>query len=445
MPPTKESIRTLYESAGSPGAFVREMYHYLGLANPNGRRYTTPAGNPYLRNPLNSTGRDEQRRHPSSFSLRALAEGILGDNWAHKLNPGNVQQAMLIEQQQPLLEAGTGAIGATDFLDINAFTAVVTGLFEVTMLEGFNRLEFIGDQICPDEPTKVFGGKKVIGVGGLGDKAEIRKPGMPTKRANETERWINTPETQERALACEVTQEAVYLDNTGAVLSEANDIGYWLRYRKELRIFDVFIGVSGATQYNYKGTTYNTYISGGYYDNDVASNKLTHWTNVQSALIKFRDMRDPETNTRVTLFPNICLVNLERLQYANMLFGPLGAGMQVRDSPDPAGVALQQLQNLAESPYRGKFTVLTSPLLTERITAADGLNLSLSTGSDYWWLLDTSGDGAFRYAQNWPLRTQTASPTQMDMIDRGIILFIKCDERGEPYVRQPRKVVRNKP
>jgi hypothetical protein len=425
-------------AGGSPGGLVREMYHYLGLADRSGRRYRDPkSGNPILKNPRNAQGQEVACIEASQVSMLATAHALLGENWYDKFNPNVVARIAMMEEQKPILEAGTSPIAASDFISINAFTAITTGLFEVGMLQGWNRPGFIDDQLAPDDPTRVFGGKKKIGIGGVGDKAEKRLPGMPTKRANVTEKWINTPETQESALSYELLQEAVYLDLTGDVQREANDIGFWLRYRKQMRVIDMFIGVSGTTQYNYKGTTYNPYISSGYYDNDF-SNELLHWSDYQETLVKFRDMKDPETNTRVSIQPNKVLVQLEKRVTADSIFGNIAGQVQYRDSGSAPNI------RSFDSPYRGVVQVMDNPYVYERLTASDGLALSASDAGKYWWAWDDRNGGPCLYATNWPLRLQTAIPNSMDMLDRGIVAFVKVDERGEPYWMEPRKVVRNK-
>lgn len=424
-----QSTRQLYESLG-PAPFVRRLYESLGLTDRTGRRNTDRAGNPVLVAPRDRAGNEMPPLSPSEFSLRDLAESLIGSDWADRLNPGTMQRLALMEGQRPLMEAGQGATGPTAFLNINAFTAVVAGLLEVSVMEGWKSPEFIADQLMPAENTKMFDGRKVIGTSRLGDVAEVRYPGMPTKRAQIGERWITQPRTVENALAAEVTQEAVYLDLTGEVLQNANDVGTWIGYRKELRCIDAFIGVTNT--YSYKGTSYNTYISAGYYNNLLASNELLHWTNVQAAEILFRDMLDPETNTRVLIRPNTILLNREKLYTARAIFG--ATNVQYRDASTSAS-------NIREFPNPlDNYALLESPLVYQRCTASDGLNLSASDAGKLWFIYEKGK--AFKYAQNWPLRVQQAAPNQADMIDRGVVLFVKADERGIPMVYEPRRAVK---
>lgn len=435
----KQSVRDLYESMG-PAKFVRHLYHQFGLSDLSGRRHRDEAGNPTLKNPKDSTGAELPRLRTEGVSIKDLAESIIGENWYDKFNPDTTRRVMLEESGRSLLEAGTGPIVATDFIDINAWTIAVTGLLEVTLLEAWQNPEYISDELMPPEPTRTFGGKKVIGTGRVGDVAEPRKPGMPTKRVQFGERWIQTPETLENALSIEVTQEAIYLDLTGEISRQANEIGDWLRWRKEIRCIDAFIGVTNT--YSYNGTSYNTYLSNGFYNNSLTGQELLHWTQWQQVLLTFRDMLDPTTNTRVLIKPNTILVNLEKLATANAIFGA-DTRVQYRDAPG----STTNPQNIRDfrNPYAGEVKILTSPLVYQRCTDASGLNLSASNAGKYWWAFESGKQGPFRYMQNWPLRFQTASPNNIDMVDRGIVAFYKADERGVPAVFEPRKIVQNAP
>ncbi len=439
---SKTAMRNLLENDcnGDLSQFSRRMSHYMGLSDRQGNHYRDSNDARQLRNPTSPSGKAVQRFKPSEFSLRSLAESIFGDNYQNELK--RIPAAMLMQEAmggRDLREDnGAGANMGSAFANINAFTGVTAGLLEVAILEQWQMPNLIGGDLAPDEPTKLFEGRKTIGVSRIGDQAEERLPGMPTKRVKLGERWITQPRTHEFALSCEVTQEAVYLDLTSEVLEEAGNVGAWLAYRKELRIIDAFIGVTNT--YNYKGTAYNTFIAAGYFDNSF-SNNLLHWDNVQAALLKFRDMKDPETNTRVQIEPKNVLVNLEKRVMAESIFGVLAGGPQYRDAPGDASNP-QQINVFTESPYKGRYKILDSSLVFQRMTDADGLNLTTTNAGKRWYMWDP---GFMRYATNWGLRTQTAAPTsQVDMIDRGVIMFTKADERGVPMVKEPRKIVENK-
>jgi hypothetical protein len=326
---------------------------------------------------------------------------------------------------------------------------VATGLLDIGILEAYTNPEFIADDLAPVEPSKIFEGRKTIGAARLGDVAEERLPGMPTHRAQFGERWLTQPRTVENAVAVELTQEAVYLDLTGGQVTEhANSVGEWLAYRKELRVIDSFIGtggVAGASGYNiyvyqYKGSSYAPYaVNGTYYNNDITSgNELLYIDNILSAELLFRDMTDPDTGTYIMITPNTMLVNREKTYTASELFS--GESAQYRSSPQTASV--EQSYRFGKNPIKDKYRVIESPLVYQECISATGLNLSSTTAGKKWWLFER-GNKTHVYIQNWPLRTQTAAPQQVDMLDRGIILFVKADERGIPMWKDPRRVVRS--
>lgn len=439
----RNDIRDLFESRcnGDVGQFARRMSHYMGLSDQHGNVYTDGGNNMILKDPRDDTGNTIPRLKSSEFSFAHLGRGLMGhDLFEEVFEPGSRRGAGLLVAAA-MAGAGRDLREASDpvmpsaFSNINAFTAVVTGLLEVSVLEGWQNPAFIGDQLMPDEPSKVFEGRKVIGTSRIGDQAEEREPGMPTKRVKFGERWIEQPRTKENAMACEVTQEVVFLDLTGQATQEANDLGTWLRYRKELRQIDAFIGVTNT--YKYKGTSYNTYLTSSTWDNSFA-NELLHESDIEEVLIKFRDMTDPETGTRVLIQPNTVLVQQGKLRTAAAIFGPNAEGIEYRGN-DSAGTPMQIRTSTPY--YKGKYKLLESPLVYERINAATGLNVSASNSEKYWWMFE-SGPKTIVYVTNWPLRVQQGVPGQVDMIDRGVVLYVKADERGIPMWKEPRRVVR---
>lgn len=445
----RTGFRTLLESGcgGDAREFGRRVSHLLGVTDARGRFYFGPHGRRVLKDPTTGT----PRVRPDEVSIRGLTEALLGEEWAKKLPAVSAYLNM-----RPLVEAddtwtrsvlednGAGAVMASTFANINAFTAGVSGLLDVMILEAYESPEFIGSQLAPVEPSKQFEGRKTIGVSRLGNVAEERLPGMPTKRVGVGERWITQPRTVEKSLACEVTQEAIFLDLTGGQLAEhtgAAGLGEWLGYAQELDIIDSFIGVTSS--YNYKGTNYDTYIAAGYYDNYLSSgNELLHEDNAQAALIKFRDMTDPDTGTRILVRPNTVLVNRGKIRTANAIFGATAQSYQLRDVPT-AGAGVTQQINVSDPAYKGQFKILESPLVYERCSAAAGLNLSASAAEKAWWMFE-SGPKTHVWVQNWPLRTQSAAPNQVDMIDRGVVMYTKADLRGVAMWKDPRRSVQSR-
>lgn len=432
----KQSTRQLYESLG-PAAFAKQVRYLLGASDANGRRYRDSASGIQKRQkPRDSKGGEMNALDPRSFSLRDLAEATLGENWEAKMRSPRWSMAVALQEEEALLEDnGAGGVTASQFADINAFTAVVSGLLEISVMDGWENPEFIMDQVMPDVQTRMFDGRKVIGTTRLGDVAEPRYPGNPTKRAGFSERWITQPRTVENALACEVFQETVYLDLTGEVLEQANAVGDWIRWRKEMRCIDCFIGVTNT--YSYNGTSYNTYLSNGTWNNALTGNELLFWEQVQTVELAFRDMLDPATNLRVRIVPDSMFVNQEKLYTAQAILG--ATELEYRGIPGSTSAYqdIRKFQNVLRN-----YKLYTSPLVYQRMTDASGLNLSSTNAGKYWYVWD-SKKPPFKYASNWPLRVQQAAPNQVDLIDRGVVLYVKADERGVPMVYEPRRIVQS--
>lgn len=443
-------MRDLYESrvkqSNGRFRFLTEMKHGLGLCDLNGSDYRDAAGNRILKS--------ERSLRPEHFSLAELAEAIVGPTWRSLFNPDSRElnrfttARALVEtgtDSRSLIEAAGVGVDPTAFLNINTFTSVVGGLVEVKILEAFKNPNFIGDQLCPAEPTKL-NGQKIIGINRIGDKGKKRLPGEAHVRAQFNERYVTTPETRENALAVDVYKESVFFDLTGDILNVAASVGDELGYRRELEILGLVVGATNS--FNYNGTAYNTYSSSlnaiGYF-NDF-SNPLVDWTSLQADILKFARMQDPYTQKRILVNPNTILVNPAKVATANLIIAATsterrtGAGSS---TPQTTSMPLN-VSVTGSNPYSGQFTILSSPLLEQvcTATAADGgLALSQSNADEYWWMLESGK--SFRYMQNYPLSVAQSAPNQYEMLDKGIVATYFANERGIPSVWSPWHIVRN--
>jgi hypothetical protein len=437
-------MRALYESrckeSGGRQRFVTEMRQGLGLSNAQGSDYKDNANNKRL---------GERTWKPEDFSLRELAEGLLGSAWRIMFDDSQrgtlakmTAARSLVEQGAGLMESTGFGLDPTAFLNINTFTSVVGGLIEVKILESFQNPQLIADTLAPAEPTKL-NGQKIIGLQSMGDLARKRLPGESHTRAQFGERWVQTPETRENALAVDVLKEAVFFDLTSDVLNMASSVGDALAYRKELEVIDSVIGVTN--NFNYNGTAYNTYQTSktlGYL-NDI-SNPMTDWTSFQADVLQFMRVEDPHTGKRIMIQPNTILVLPAKIATANMILNATaierrtGAGASTPQTTSNPLFAAQGAAN----PYGGQFQIVTSPLLEVRALAADGLNLAQNVADEYWWMMQSGK--SFKYMQNYPLTISQAAPNQYEMLDKGIVASYFANERGIPAIVSPWHVLRNK-
>lgn len=386
--------------------FVQELREkLLGITEDNfGRRMIAP----------NSA-------QPEELSIRHLAESIMGHDWIEdNWNPRSGQSVA------SLLEAGPG-IDPTTFLNINVFSAAVGGLVDAKIIERFNNPMFIGDQLMSVRPTKL-NGEKIIGVTGIGDKGQSRKPGEPHPRAAFGEQWVSTPELDEKALAVEVLQETVFYDLTGQVLDVAGSVGDELGYLKEKTQIDLAIGVTNS--YSYKGTTYNTYQTATPWINKF-QNVLDDYSDIDNVLQKFNQMSDPATGKEILVMPNTLLVHSQRTMKVDTVLH----ATEIRNTTNTNTITL------AQNPIKSKFAVLSSPILDNRITGSGGLNLGTTNGPNNWWAGDYKK--AFAWMEAWPLRVRQASASEFVMLDRGLIAAYFANWRGVGAVIEPRYSVQS--
>ena len=377
----------------------------------------------------------DRMARPEEFSLLETTKAMLGENW----------EQVLDRRRQPfgahLLEAGNTAIQPSQFIDISAWDVTVGGLIEAKLIEGFQTPEYIGDKLTKKIPSKM-NGEKIIGIGRIGDKAEVMTPGQPHPRAQFTERFITTPAPTKRGLAVEVTKEAVFFDLTNNVLTTAESVGKEIGLRKEKLIFDTIIG-SVNNPYNYGSVAYNTYLTSGNWIN-TQSNQLTDWTNLNLAWYLLSKMTDQEASERISIQPDTILCTpflVPTVQYVRKAttIEPLTSGSSSVYNAGQRTLA----PNVTD--YFGKslesYELLSSPILHQRLTDASGANLSDTNARQYWWIFDRGG--AFGYVENWPLNVTQAPANDYIMADNDMVLAVFGNERGIPIVLEPRKVIRN--
>jgi hypothetical protein len=398
-----------YNGVSGRQGFVNLVRNQLGLT-------TDRFGRPRVENPKFS---------PNEVSLRELAESVVGANWVRSLEPGKTQGVRVFED-------GNAAITPGNLPNVSAFLGSVSGLLEARLLAAYQTPEFIADRIFQVIPTKVRQ-SKLIGTGRIGDASRRRNPGDPHARAQFEERHITTPETQQDALAVDVTFEAVFFDQTNSVLEQASSVGRELGLRKEKECFDVFSG--HVNPYNYRGVAYNTYLTSGNWINDQ-SNPLADWTDLNAARSLFSRMTDQETGERILTTPNALVVSPNQVETANYIMNATAIELRTNSAANVAH---------ANSRESGRYEILSSPVLDQRLTDADGLNLAQSAADAYWWMLVTGGDqSAFVYMENWGMTTQTAATDSYTMADHKLMLSMFANQMGVPMVREPRFVVRNK-
>lgn len=407
---------------------IRRTREMLGLhPDPDVGYYRDRRGRPELRLSANV---NERLIPDNDFSARAVGVGIFGHVVFEKLFDHTKRVTASTMED-------VAGIDPSVFSNINAFTGVVAGMMEVKILEGYNEVTQVADQLVQIEPSRVFGERKRIGIGHYIDQARERKPNEQHPRASLTERWVTIPETQERALGIDFTREAAFLDQTGDLLAAGPRIGESVAYPRAIQIYDTVLGITNT--YKFKNVAYNTYQTAAgtspapnNYVNSIANPITDELTMAELVYTQFSTMKDPTSYVPIQIVPRqvigmpgkaIRLATI--LNAAQIRIGDGASGAIAVYSDSQFGAGLLQLP-----------TVLANPWIYKRVTDADGLNLSgaAASGITFW------GDfpRAFGYSENWGLNVQSASADNYQALDQGLIASYFANERGRAFVKDPR-------
>jgi len=356
---------------------------------------------------------DEGHLQPEDFSLRDLAEALVPDGrqWVRRLDPRSQGDVNVLE--------------STDGVDVTAFLNITGQVIHAKILEAYRQEAFVMSRLVQTIPTRLDG-EKIPGVSRLTDNADEVSPGMPYPNLGFGEDYIETPSTTKRGFIVPVTKEAIFFDRTHLILSRAAEVGEILGLNKEKRLLDVAIGATN--NYKANGATHDTYNTSGPWVNELASNELIDWTNVDAAEQLFAEMLDPHTGEPVLVRGTTVLVTPAYRYAAHRVFHAreivyTGAGAATATA--------------AANPLDG-YRVAESRLAYRRIVAA-GVD---PADAKKWWFV---GDfrKAFAYMENWPI-TVTQAPVNSEAdFNNDIVLRFKASERGAAAVLNPRYVVKS--
>ncbi len=454
------NLRQLWKEAGSGRAFrykLRDMFGYS--EDPKTERKTVDHSKAQI-------GIDE-------FSIRDLAEEFLGREFLMDLHQGPPSESqvtsLLKAKQEVALFEDAVPLTPSVFQDINAFNASVSGLVEIRMLEAYNRPEFIGDEFCEVQPTRVNGGK-IIGVSYVGNVAQVTPPGIEFPNVGVSEMYAWARPNLVVGLKLSLDRSALVYDLSGELMASAETVGSSLGYRSEYLIAGGVQGLNNVTDQN--GNSYPE-IADSFIMN--ASNSSTPNPTYQTAAVttngNFYSFINSQTQTFAdwtSLQASQTLLNLMRDPINKLPF--MTRIRKVLVDPSSWHLALQVKHQTqawlatgtpATAPYQGAASTFP-PVGNQN----PGLRLPSGELDDWtphmsniWHqaLLDGgvteancklrwyAGDPkkAFIWRSAWDLRTDQANPSSADMLGRNIINMWVSQWSGQFAVREPRYVIRN--
>ena len=338
---------------------------------------------------------------PDDFSIRDLAENFL---------PGGLSQ---IEQMEVLTEEAAIPL-------VNTVGAVI----DTKIKEAYNQGVFAVSKLVRTIPTRLDG-EKIHMFGNVSDDDLAVDAGDPYSSASFGADYIETPNTTKHGLIIPVTKEAVFFDQTHHLLERAAEVGEVLALNKEKRILDVILGI--ANTYKQNGTPRNTYYTGTSshpWKNQLASNELLKWENIEAAEDVFGAMVDPITENPILIEPNVVLVMPPKRHLAHRLLYASTISYE-------EGSTASAIQN----PF-AKYKLVASRLAFHKLKAQSSI-----TNPEKIWFIGNFRK-AFAYMENWGITVTKSVPgSEMDFT-HDIVVRFKASERGTPAVLDPRYVVK---
>jgi len=349
---------------------------------------------------------------PEEFSIRDLAESLVPDGreWVRMLDPRSGGNVSVLE--------------ATDGVDVTAFLNITGQVIYAKILDAYEQENFVVSKLVQTISTRLDG-EKIPGISQIADKVDEVAPGMPYPNLGFGEDYIETPSTSKRGFIVPVTKEAIFFDRTHLILSRAAEAGEILGLNKEKRLLDLVVGVTN--NYKSNGTNYNTYYTSGPWVNELSTNELVDWTNVDAAEQLFADILDPNTGEPVLVSGTTVLVAPAYRHAAHRVFN----AAEITYTPTASETA-----TTAANPL-GNYRVEESRLAYRRILAS---GVTAADAKKWWFIGDFHK--AFAYMENWPI-TVTQAPINSEAdFNNDIVLRFKASERGVAAVLNPRYVVK---
>lgn len=360
-----------------------------------------------------------KKLQPSDLSIKDLAEALVtsrdgrpvGRAWVRRLGPQK-------SGQFTLLESSAAGVMLSNFNDI-------TGqIFYNELMQSYEQAAFVGSRLTKLMKTNLSG-EKIAGIAGITESVDEVHESMPYPEVGFGSDWIETPATTKRGLIISVTKETIFFDRTGQVLERAASVGEILGRKKEKMILDTVLGVTNT--YKWKGTSYNTYLTSGNWINSRTGVSLTDWNTIDATEQLFNDMLEPNTGEPIVINPRQILhMPAKRHQFRQITKATTLETLT-------ASAAEKRIGPNTLNPY----DLIESTFAYRRVIAS---GVSATNAKDWWFMGEFQK--AFGYAENWPITVVQAPNNSEPEFKQDIVLRWKASERGIPFVRNPRYVVK---
>ena len=362
------------------------------------------------------SGKEVPKLKAEDVSIRALWEGMVGpvDETLQMARRGG-DRFNYIDVQQEAVES-TGFPSATGVLIASK------------VIEGYNAPGYIGDDLVTVMPSRLKS-ERIVGFTSLEGPQEVPE-GAPYGESGFTEKYVTT-ETAKKGRILEITEEAIFFDQTGQILMRAQRLGEMTRDEREEIIVAGVLDVGGAAGvgsykpvYRPGGTAVALYSAGN--TNYLATaTPLVDWTDVDEVLQyhaeNVKDDRAVSGERRPIIWmPKIILV-------ARKLAGTgarILSATEVRSGDITAGAGVQTISGNPLANIVSGLTVKSSAL----IDYLAGVAGSAYDDSDDWFVGDFKKQ--FVWQEIWPLQTFRAPESDDARFRRDIVARFKVRYYG---------------
>ncbi len=316
---------------------------------------------------------------------------------------------------------------ASDATSTRAFQNIVGQITYSSVMDAMENEDFIGDQLMTTVPADTQYQEIIPGIGAIGDVAGEVSEGDPYPIVGLGEDYVIAPEKVKDGFILPITDEVIFEDKTGQLMTRANSAAEALGITREKEQLDTALGITnsyrrlgGAAQ-----ATYGATHTEGTFDNLAASNALADFTDIEAALLLFNAMTDPNSGEPVKINGTLQVVVPDDLEMTALNI--LNA-IEVKHGAD-SGAVQTITTNTLSLQSRRRFELVTSNYV------------ALRTSSESTWFI---GDfrGAFQYREIWPVQVFRQGRESDAAFTSDIAFAIKVRRKGSPAVLEPRKVIK---
>jgi len=350
------------------------------------------------------SGRTVPKKRAEDFSIRALWEGLVGP----------------VGETLPNYSGGSGRfnfIEMQEAVDSTMFPNVMGVLISAKVIDGYNMNAMIGDQLCTTMTSKLRS-ERLVGFTSLEGPLEVPEA-MPYEESTFGEKFVTT-DTAKKGRILEITEEAIYFDQTGQLLMRASRLGEMAREERELVILSGVLDVgSGALGYKdvYRPAGVATALYSTANQNLVAGNNpLVDWTDIDAALL-WQSLN--VTDDRVVAADRLPIPMIPRVVLVGRgLIGTLSRVLSATEHRSTSGTETLITGNPLTGIAPG-LVPLTSPFIN---------TLAAVAGSRYddandWFIGDPKRQ--FIWQEIWPLQTLRAMQNDEAQFRRDIMARFK--------------------